>query len=186
MSQRLGLAAALLGNPPVLILDEPTNGLDPEGMAWLREVLKELASQGRTVLVSSHLMAEMAQTAKHMMVIGRGGLLADCPTSEMPTFAGLPTLVKLRSDNAGKLAEGLVGAGTLGSAEMTGEPPEPGTVIVTGVDPATIAALAASLGVVLTELAEQPPSLEEAYLALTAPWTDHIGATGKKPAEVKL
>ncbi|QEU98976.1 ATP-binding cassette domain-containing protein [Streptomyces viridifaciens] len=163
MRQRLGVAAALLGDPPVLLLDEPVNGLDPEGIRWIRTLLRELATEGRAVLVSSHLMTEMSLTADHLVVIGRGRLLADAATSEFIDRHGR-TRVRVRAVDAAKLAALLGGPGHgLDAVEAEG-----GAWEVTGAEPERIAALAAANGVVLYEIAVQQDSLEEAFMRMTA------------------
>ncbi len=177
MNQRLGLAAALLGDPAVLILDEPSNGLDPEGIHWLRHLLRELAGRGRTVLVSSHHIAEIAQTADHVVVVGRGRVLADCPTGRLPLLAGLDRAVRVRSDQAGLLAQ------QLSQHRATIERPDEATLLVSGLARDAIAGVASSLGVVLSELTETVPSLEQAYLALTEEAAEHIGTTPRHREE---
>ncbi|MFI6443976.1 ABC transporter ATP-binding protein [Kitasatospora sp. NPDC050543] len=161
MRQRLGVAAALLGDPPVLMLDEPVNGLDPEGIRWIRRLLKGLAAEGRAVLVSSHLMTEMALTADHLVVIGRGRLLADSGTEEFIERHGR-SRVRVRAVDPDKLAALLRGS------DLTAEPAEGGAWEVTGAPPEEIAALAAAGGVVLYEIAVQQDSLEEAFMRMTA------------------
>ncbi len=178
MNQRLGLAAALLGDPAVLILDEPANGLDPEGINWLRHLLRELAGRGRTVLVSSHHIAEIAQTADHVVVLGQGRVLADCPTADLPLVAGLDRAVRVRSDQANVLAKQLMQHGAAIDRS------EEATLLVFGLDRETIAAVASSLGAVLTELTETVPSLEQAYLALTAAAAEHVGTIPPDSEEV--
>ncbi|MBD0695192.1 ATP-binding cassette domain-containing protein [Streptomyces sp. CBMA123] len=163
MRQRLGVAAALLGDPPVLLLDEPVNGLDPEGIRWIRGLLRELAAEGRAVLVSSHLMTEMALTADHLVVIGRGRLLADAATTDFIDRHGR-TRIRIRAVDPAKLAA-LLGAGDRG---FTAEQVDDGAWEVTGIDPERIAALAAASGVVLYEIAVQQDSLEEAFMRMTA------------------
>jgi ABC-2 type transport system ATP-binding protein len=159
MGQRLGIAAALLGDPAVVVLDEPVNGLDPDGIRWVREVLRGLAAEGRTVFVSSHLMSEMALTADHLVVIGRGRLLADVSMTAMRASA--TGTVRVRSPHADRLARLLAGDG----AGVT--PSAPDLLSVTGRTAAQIAELAAAAGLLLTELTPLQASLEEAYLALT-------------------
>ncbi|MET8623926.1 ATP-binding cassette domain-containing protein [Kitasatospora sp. NPDC004669] len=163
MRQRLGVAAALLGDPAVLLLDEPVNGLDPEGIRWIRTLLRELAAEGRSVLVSSHLMSEMALTADHLVVIGRGRLLADSPTAEFIDQHGR-TRIRVRAVDPGKLAA-LFGGGDHG---FTAVQVDGGAWEVTGAEPERIAALAAAHGVVLYEIAVQQDSLEEAFMRMTA------------------
>ena len=169
MGQRLGIAAALLGDPTVLVLDEPLNGLDPEGIVWIRTLLKRLAAEGRTVLVSSHLMNEMAVTADHLIVVGRGRLIADCPTAEFVARGSAPS-VRVSSPDARSLATLLTGSG----AQVT--PDGVGTLIVTGLDAPRIAELAAAHGLVLYELAPQQASLEDAFMQLTQDTLEYDGA----------
>ncbi|MFG3051956.1 ATP-binding cassette domain-containing protein [Kitasatospora sp. NPDC048239] len=170
MRQRLGVAAALLGDPQTLMLDEPVNGLDPEGIRWIRTLLRELAAEGRSVLVSSHLMTEMALTADHLVVIGRGRLLSDAATSDFIDRHGR-TRIRVRAVDPAKLAVllggdlGGVGAGT---ATVTAEQVDGGAWEVSGAEPERIAALAAANGVVLYEIAVQQDSLEEAFMRMTA------------------
>jgi ABC-2 type transport system ATP-binding protein len=159
MGQRLGIAAALLGDPEVVLFDEPVNGLDPEGIQWVRELLRSLAKQGRTVFVSSHLMSEMALTADHVIVIGRGKLLEDADIGEMIAKAG--TSVSVRSPDATRLAEVLARSGG------TVHPQTDGALLVTDLDAVAIGEAAAREGIVLHELAPQRASLEEAFIALT-------------------
>ena len=160
MRQRLGIAAALLGDPPVLLLDEPANGLDPEGTRWIRVLLRSLAAEGRTLLVSSHLMSEMALTADRLIIIGRGRLLADTPTERF-VDASARRDVLVRSAGAGELAGLLTAAG----AGVT--PGGDGALTVTGLEPAAIGDLAAAHGIPVHELTPRHASLEEAYLDIT-------------------
>jgi len=168
MKQRLGLAAALLGDPPVLMLDEPVNGLDTEGIGWIRQFFKTLAAEGRTVLVSSHLMSEMALTADHLIVIGRGKLLADMPTTQL-IAANARHDVLLRSPRVAELA------GLLSARGATVTPQPDGAVVVTGLDAATIGDLAASHGIAVHALVPRQASLEDAYLDLTGESVDYHG-----------
>jgi ABC-2 type transport system ATP-binding protein len=161
MKQRLGIAAALLGDPEVLLFDEPVNGLDPEGIRWIRGLFRELAGQGRTVLVSSHLMNEMAATADHLIVIGRGRLVADTSTADLVAHAG-PRQVAVRTPQRDELIRILVGAG----AEV--HPGQRGELEVSGLDADRIGELAHSNGLALHELTTRAASLEEAFLRLTA------------------
>ncbi|KQV04550.1 ABC transporter ATP-binding protein [Kitasatospora sp. Root107] len=161
MRQRLGVAAALLGDPPVLMLDEPVNGLDPEGIRWIRTLLRGLAAEGRAVLVSSHLMSEMALTADHLVVIGRGRLLADASTADFIAEHGRPRL-RVRAVDPVKLAD------LLRSSELTAEPAEGGAWDVHGATGEEFARLAADHRVVLYEIAAQQDSLEEAFMRMTA------------------
>jgi ABC-2 type transport system ATP-binding protein len=160
MKQRLGIAVALLGDPVVLMFDEPVNGLDTEGIAWIRQFFKALAGDGRTVLVSSHLMSEMSQTADHLIVIGRGRLLADVPTATLIESSARRD-VQVRSPRAGELA-GLMAAR---GATVTRE--DDGGLAVTGLDAPAIGDLAAEHGIAVHALIPRSASLEEAYLDLT-------------------
>ncbi len=159
MKQRLGIAAALLGDPGVLLFDEPVNGLDPEGIQWVRRFLRGLAGEGRTVLVSSHLMSEMALTADRVLVVGRGRLLADASMAELAERYRRDVFVRSEDDVA--LAEVLRSDG----ADVVGEPD--GGLAVSGVDEKRIAKVAASHGVVVYELTPRSASLEDAYFELT-------------------
>ncbi len=160
MGQRLGIAAALLGDPGILILDEPVNGLDPEGVIWVRTLARQLAAQGRTIFLSSHLMSEMAQTADHIIVLGRGKIIADAPVGDILSQAtGKAVLVKTPA--AASFATTLQSAGATVSVNA------PDTLSVGGLDAPAIGELAAKSQIVLHELTPQAASLEEAYLALT-------------------
>ncbi|WP_125774651.1 ABC transporter ATP-binding protein [Antribacter gilvus] len=161
MGQRLGIAAALLGDPRTLILDEPVNGLDPEGVLWVRNLAKYLASEGRTVFLSSHLMSEVALTADHVIVIGRGRILADAPVQDVVDGSSR-RIVRVRSPQASDLAELLTKDGA------TVDAVEPGLLAVTGPDAASVGELAAAARIVLHELTPVASTLEEAYMALTA------------------
>jgi ABC-2 type transport system ATP-binding protein len=165
MKQRLGIAVAL-GDPPVLMFDEPVNGLDPEGVHWIRELLKALAAEGRTVFVSSHLMSEMALTADHLIIIGRGRMLADTSTAQF-VDSNARTDVLVRSPRAGDLAELLTAHGATVAVQ------DDGGLAVTGMDAPTIADLAAGRAIPVHELTPRHPSLEQAYLDLTADSTDY-------------
>jgi len=177
MRQRLGIAAALLGDPQVLLLDEPVNGLDPEGVLWIRTVMKQLAAEGRTVLVSSHLMNEMAVTADHLIVIGRGRLLADCPAAEFTgRHSGQRVLV--RTPDAARLAGVIAGAGA------RAEPGTDGALTITGMPAPRIAELAARAGIAVYELSPQRASLEQAFMELTADsleYGEHGPAAAARP-----
>lgn len=162
MGQRLGIAAALLGDPRTLILDEPVNGLDPEGVVWVRNLLRGLAAQGRTVLLSSHLMSEMALTADHLIVLGRGRVLADAPVAEVVERART-RVVRVRTPMAQELASALR---ALPGVEVA--PTGPDLLDVTGAEAPEIAQIATGAGVVLHELAPVQVSLEDAYMQLTA------------------
>ncbi|WP_375384157.1 ABC transporter ATP-binding protein [uncultured Microbacterium sp.] len=160
MGQRLGIAAALLGDPHTLILDEPVNGLDPEGVRWVRQFVRYLASEGRTVLLSSHLMSEMSQTADHLIVLGRGKVLADAPLTEIVRAWTRASLV-VRSPRLAELVQALA------DPEVTVTAVEPGVAEVTGTTAAAVGDLAAALGIPVHELTPRSGSLEDAYLALT-------------------
>ncbi len=161
MGQRLGIAAALLGDPDILILDEPINGLDPDGILWIRTLLRSLAAEGRTVLVSSHLMSEMALTAEHLVVIGQGRLLADDSVEAVVAASGLST-AHVRSPQADQLAALLTARGATPSTVTAA-----GELTVTGVSTDDIGDLAAANGITIHELSLQRASLEEAFMELT-------------------
>ncbi|SEH50444.1 ABC-2 type transport system ATP-binding protein [Mycolicibacterium rutilum] len=161
MSQRLGIAAALLGDPPVLLFDEPVNGLDPEGIRWVRTLMRSLAAEGRTVFVSSHLLAEMANTADRLVVIGRGRLIASTTVSEFVGRSGAGA-VRVRSPQASSLQRVLAEAGLAAQSDATGS-----ALVVTGTTTDVIGDLAARNGITLHELSARQASLEEAYMALT-------------------
>jgi ABC-2 type transport system ATP-binding protein len=158
MAQRLGIAAALLGDPEVLLLDEPVNGLDPEGIRWVRGLLRELAGEGRTVLVSSHLMSEMEDTADHLVVLGRGRLLADV---SMADLLGAHAAVRVRSPEAPLLSVALREAGAEVSLELDG------ALRVEGMDAEQVGDVAFAARARVHELTRVVASLEAAYLALT-------------------
>jgi ABC-2 type transport system ATP-binding protein len=160
MKQRLGIATALLGDPPILILDEPINGLDPEGIQWIRRLLRNLAEEGRTVLISSHLMSEMELTADHLIIIGRGRLIADTGMAEFVGGAAR-TDVLVRASEAGRLIPTLVRAGGLVATEPDG------SLSVRGLDPAVVGDLAAAAGIAVHELATRRATLEQAYFEIT-------------------
>ncbi|GAB7190854.1 ABC transporter ATP-binding protein [Kineococcus sp. NUM-3379] len=162
MGQRLGIAAALLGDPHTLILDEPVNGLDPEGVLWVRTLLRALAAQGRTVFLSSHLMSEMALTADHLVVVGRGRVIADASVGEIVARAQ-STTVRVRTPEPARLSALLHRRAGTGVVQVGHDVLE-----VTGSDAPRIAATAAAAGLALHELAPVHSSLEDAYLQLTA------------------
>jgi ABC-2 type transport system ATP-binding protein len=168
MSQRLGIAAALLGDPEVLILDEPVNGLDPDGVRWVRNLLRGLAREGRTVFVSSHLMSEMALTAAEVVVIGKGRLITQSPIGEL-TAGSAQSYVRVRSPELESLRAAIERQG--GRAE----PDDDGALSVYGLSAGRIGELAASEGFVLHELAQQSASLEEAYMELTDASVEYRG-----------
>ena len=160
MGQRLGIAAALLGDPSTVILDEPVNGLDTEGIRWIRSLLRGLAAEGRTVFVSSHLMAEMAMTAQHLVVIGRGRLIADTGVEEF-IAAAAPSTVRVRSDDPAALAA------LLRSRDVAVEGGGDGALAVSGLSTDEVGRLAGAVGITLLELTAQQASLEEAFVDLT-------------------
>ena len=165
MSQRLGIATALLGDPQVLLFDEPVNGLDPEGILWIRQIMQRLAGEGRTVFVSSHLLSEMAQTADDLVVIGKGKLIAQASTEDFIARAGGNT-IRVRSPQLERLQQALVHQGA--TVTQDGSAGRDNAVLVSGLDSAAIGELAATQGVVLHELSPQRSSLEEAYMRLTS------------------
>ena len=171
MGQRLGIAAALLGDPATLILDEPVNGLDPEGVMWVRRLARQLAAEGRTIFLSSHLMSEMALTADHIIVLGRGRIIADAPVADI--LAGSTrTAVKLRSPRAEQLAQLLQGP------QVSISTTEQGLLTVTGLTAEVIGDAAAGAGIPLHELTPVGASLEEAYMELTQDDVEyHAGTT---------
>ncbi|MGN9908749.1 ATP-binding cassette domain-containing protein [Phytohabitans sp. LJ34] len=170
MGQRLGIASALLGDPRIVMLDEPVNGLDPEGVLWIRNLLKSLAGQGRTVFVSSHLMSEMALIAEDLIVIGRGRLLSAGPIADFIGQASSRS-VRVRSPQAASLRGVLLGDG------VTVTNAEPGVLEVTGLDAAEIGERAAAAGVVLHELSPREASLEEAFMELTRDSVEYHAST---------
>jgi ABC-2 type transport system ATP-binding protein len=177
MSQRLGVAVAMLGNPEILLLDEPVNGLDPEGVLWIRNLMKSLAAEGRTVLVSSHLMNEMAVTADHLIVIGRGKLITEASTEDV-IARSTDKSVRVRTPGADRLAEMIAAAGgkvVRGSAE-SGAENGAGLLTVTGLEAPRIGELAASASIVLYELTPLA-SLEGAFMELTSGSVE-FGASG--------
>ena len=160
MGQRLGIASAMLGDPRTLILDEPVNGLDPEGVLWVRHLVRQLAAEGRTVFLSSHLMSEMAQTADQLLVIGRGTILTAGPVQEViDSVSG--TSVRVRSPQVAELERLILGVG------VTVTSPEAGTIDLRGTTAEAVGTTAAAHGIVLYELSQQRASLEEAYMSLT-------------------
>ncbi|MER5178489.1 ATP-binding cassette domain-containing protein [Streptomyces sp. NPDC002896] len=177
MRQRLGIAAALLGDPQVVLLDEPSNGLDPEGIIWVRELLRRLAREGRTVLVSSHLMNETASFADHLVVLGRGKLLADTPMQDF-LDAHSHARVRVRTTDPARLRAALVRKGY----EVAQS--DDGRWTVEDAKAAEIGALAAAEGIPVVELADEQASLEQAYLALTADDTEFTAVSPTTPQEV--
>ena len=170
MGQRLGIAAALLGDPETVVLDEPVNGLDPEGILWIRQLLQGLAEEGRTVFVSSHLMSEMALTAEHLVVIGRGRLIADVSVADFVAQASTNS-VRVRTPEASRLRDLVAGDGVTTTITDTG------ALQVVGRTSDEIGTTAAAAGIVLLELAPQQASLEEAFMELTADSVEYHGGT---------
>jgi ABC-2 type transport system ATP-binding protein len=160
MSQRLGIAAALLGDPATVVLDEPVNGLDVEGIRWIRGLLADLAAEGKTVFISSHLMSEIAQTATHLIVIGRGRLIADTSMAEFMASAA-PTAVRVRSTDSEALARMLRAPG------VTVTQATDGALTVTGASTAQVGAAAGAAGITVLELATEQASLEDVFVGLT-------------------
>jgi ABC-2 type transport system ATP-binding protein len=171
MSQRLGIASALLGDPGVLLFDEPINGLDPEGILWVRNLLKSLAAEGRTIFVSSHLMSEMALTATNLVVIGRGALIADTTVQDF-IDSNTDATVLVRSPDAGRLSGLLVGSG---ASVVTRDD---GGLLVTRATPADVGEMAHAAGIALHELSPQPASLEDVFMEMTSDAVDFHGSAG--------
>jgi ABC-2 type transport system ATP-binding protein len=170
MRQRLGIAATLLGDPRVLIFDEPVNGLDPEGIRWIRDLMRSLAAEGRALLVSSHLMSEMAQTADHLIVIGRGRLIADTAIDDLMRASGGGTVL-VRAADPGALTLRLAAAGATVREGLES------SLVVTGMTAGEIGKLAAYHGLVLSELTPQRASLEDAFMELTRDSVEFQGAS---------
>ncbi len=175
MGQRLGIASALLGDPHTLILDEPVNGLDPDGIRWIRNLLKHLAAEGRTIFVSSHLMSEMAQTAQHLIVIGRGRLIADTSVSEIIARASGQSVVVRTTDVPG-LVRAVAGPNVQSSVDPAG------TVTVQGLTTDEIGVRAARDGLTLLELTAQRVTLEDAFMDLTKDSVEYHGHEAEDPA----
>jgi len=167
MSQRLGIAGALLGDPQILLFDEPVNGLDPEGILWIRGLLADLAAQGRTVFVSSHLITELGAVAEHLVIIGRGRLISEIPMSELGAGAA-QRAVHVRSPQAARLAELVRGDGV-----AVGSGADREVIEISGLDSRAIGELAAGAGIVLYELTPKTVSLEQAFMDLTRDATDY-------------
>ncbi|WP_120004606.1 ABC transporter ATP-binding protein [Nesterenkonia muleiensis] len=174
MNQRLGIAAALLGDPAVLIFDEPVNGLDPEGVRWVRGLAREMAAEGRTVFVSSHLMSEMSQTADHLIVLGRGRIIADAPIHELLETGEHRVLV--RTEQVAELANALE------SSAVSIEHIDAETLQVTGLDPRSIGRRALEIQAVIHELTPQLGTLEDQYMKLTGEHVEY--RSGSIPEEV--
>ena len=177
MGQRLGIAAALLGDPAVLIFDEPVNGLDPDGIHWVRTLMRTLAAEGRTVLVSSHLMSEMALTADHLLVIGQGRLIADTSVDEFVRSSSRQS-VHVRSPQAAELAARCRQAGATVAGPDAGTGPD--VTEITGMDSAEVGRLAAAHGIALSELIPVKASLEEAFMELTRESVEYLAAGGTR------
>jgi ABC-2 type transport system ATP-binding protein len=170
MRQRLGIASALLGDPGTVILDEPVNGLDPEGVRWVRNLLKSLAAEGRTVFLSSHLMSELALTAEHVIVVGQGRLIADVSVAELVASASA-NAVRVRSPEAPQLRPLLAGPGISVTEADTG------VLVVRGLDPAQIGAVARRHQLAIHELAVERASLEEAFMEMTSDAVEYRAST---------
>ncbi len=179
MGQRLGIASALLGDPKTVILDEPANGLDPEGILWIRNLLKRLAADGATVFLSSHLMSEIALTAEHVIVVGRGKLIADTSVAEIVAQASQNAAVRVRTPEAARLRDGLVAEG----ATVTGT--ERDVLEVHGLESERIGEIAAAQRVILHELTPQKASLEDAYMALTGDSVEYRATTTEPDPELE-
>lgn len=162
MGQRLGIAAALLGDPEVLVLDEPVNGLDPDGVLWVRHLVRGLAAEGRTVLLSSHLMSEMAQTVDHIIVLGRGAVIADAPIDQVIASGGGAQAVRVRSPESIRLGELLRAHGARSTQQSDTD-----ELTLNGITAERVGEIAAAHGVVLHALTTDQASLEDAYLELT-------------------
>lgn len=181
MGQRLGLAAALLGDPEYLILDEPVNGLDPEGIHWVRTLLKNLANEGRTVLISSHLLSEMALTADHLVVIGRGKLVADTPIQDFIREHSATT-VMVRTSHPEQFQIALREQGIGFETKLMGDNPTP-TFIIHNQSTDEIGELAFNRGVGLLELSEHRASLEQAFLQTTGDAVQYQASTPEQSAQ---
>ena len=176
MGQRLGIAAAMLADPQILILDEPANGLDPEGIHWIRNTLKELAAEGRTVFVSSHVMSEMALTAEHLIVVGRGKLIADLSVDEFLRGASKKAVL-VRSPSTTELADALVGP------DVTVEPAADGALQVMGLTAEQVGEAAAARSIVLHELTPVRASLEEAFMDVTRDDVEFHAVSAAEPRQ---
>jgi ABC-2 type transport system ATP-binding protein len=170
MGQRLGIAAALIGDPATIILDEPVNGLDPEGVRWVRTLMRSLAAEGRTVLLSSHLMSEMAQTADRLIVIGRGRILADGSIADVISGA-TRSVIRVRTRDAERLMA------TIAGPEIGLTLQSDGAIEIAGLTAEQVAASASAAGIVLHEIASLTGTLEDAYLALTAGEVEYRSST---------
>lgn len=175
MGQRLGLAGALLGDPGILILDEPVNGLDPEGIRWVRQLVRALADEGRTILISSHLLSEMSQTADHLVVIGKGRLVADQPTYDFVKDHSQSSVL-VRSDHLDAFSSALRAEG-IAFTESTDEEGRP-RLVISNQTTDFVGQLAYSTGVPLNELSLKRASLEDAFMELTGDAVQYHGSTG--------
>ncbi|MEA2404405.1 MAG: type transport system ATP-binding protein [Thermoleophilaceae bacterium] len=170
MGQRLGIAAAMLGDPATVVLDEPANGLDPEGILWIRTLLKKLAAEGRTVFLSSHMMSEIALTAEHLIVVGRGRLIADTSVADVVAQASTDSAVLVRTARAGELRDVLTASGVVITSR------ERGQLEVHGLTSAEIGETAARHGIALHELTPERASLEDAFMRLTGDTVEYSTA----------
>ena len=177
MGQRLGIASALLGDPATVVLDEPVNGLDPEGIRWVRDLLRSLAAEGRTVFLSSHLMSEMAVTADHVIVVGQGRLIADMPIGDLIASASV-NQVRVRTPHAARLRDALAGP------DVTVSSTQADVLEVQGIPVERIGQTALDLGLVLYELTPQLASLEEAYMDMTRDSVEYLATTTTRTADV--
>jgi ABC-2 type transport system ATP-binding protein len=180
MGQRLGVAAALLGDPATVILDEPANGLDPEGIQWIRNLLKGLAAEGRTVFLSSHLMSEMSQTADHLIVIGRGRLIADTSVAEFVRRASSDTSVRVRSSRVDELRDVLV------RQKVVVRDIAAGLIEVSGLTGEQIGEIALQTQIVVSELTPMQASLEEAFMSLTGDSVEYHASTDNESTENEI
>ncbi|MDT0276684.1 ABC transporter ATP-binding protein [Blastococcus goldschmidtiae] len=176
MRQRLGIATAVLGDPAVLLFDEPMNGLDLDGVRWIRRLVRELADEGRTVLLSSHLMSEMEQTADHLVIIGRGRLIADASMAEVMRGESARRQVQVRTPSPDELA------GALLRRQLRVHPTDIGDLLVEGASPETVGDVALEVGVAVHRLAEVHNSLEQIYLDLTGDSVQYRVAAEPQPA----
>ena len=177
MSQRLGIAATMLGDPKVLMFDEPVNGLDPEGILWIRNLMKALAAEGRTVFVSSHLMSEMENTADHLIVIGKGRLIADCTMAEFIARSS-GSAVRVRTPSPDQLVLAIAAEGGRATADTDG------TLLVQGMAADKVGDIAFEKGLRLHELTTTRASLEEAYMAVTADSVEYHAGVPAAPAKI--
>ncbi len=176
MGQRLGIASALLGDPSVVMLDEPVNGLDPEGILWIRGLLTDLAAEGRTVFVSSHLMAEMSMIAERFIVVGQGRLIADLDTAGLAAMAGADAPVRVRAADSSALRAALTRSGVGWTVD------EHDVLTVSGLTSDAIGTMASELGVVLHELTPMQSTLEEIFMELTGSSVEYHGTTTNRRA----